>query len=86
MNTTATDLPTLIGPLCADWYELHPAEAGCAHDSCYRIAHREPPAHDCPYETFAEDPISIHYGLASTPADYVTCAVCDAWYSEATYA
>jgi hypothetical protein len=69
-----------IGPLCAWWFATgpqHPEDPdACAHESCDRIAWRLPPAHDCPYEIFAADPISQHYGLSA--ADFVSCAVCDA--------
>ncbi|HEY6312884.1 MAG TPA: hypothetical protein VIY52_19070 [Streptosporangiaceae bacterium] len=35
-----------------------------------------PPAHDCPYEAFLEDPITQAYG-ASGMISLVSCSVCD---------
>jgi len=69
--------PTNAGPLCADWYDPQPGPDGCGHLTCYLIAYQDAPPHACGYEAFAEDPITIAYGLGSS--GLAACRVCDLW-------
>jgi hypothetical protein len=69
----AGDEPATYGPLCADWYDQHPADAGCEHASCYAVAYCEP-LHECAVEADRDDPISREYGMY-----LATCDICDLW-------
>jgi hypothetical protein len=68
------DRPAIQGPVCGAWYEAHPADFDCPHDSCYRVAYRDAPAHGCAVEADHDDPMSQAYGMY-----LATCDVCDAW-------
>jgi hypothetical protein len=66
--------PANYGPLCADWYSPGPGPEGCEHATCYAIAYRDAPPHECAVEADHADPISIEYGMY-----LATCRVCDLW-------
>lgn len=72
------------GPICPGWYEEPdgPDDLGCAHGTCAAIAYMGPLPHDCPYDNFLNDPITIAYG-AQDCIDLISCPVCDAATEEA---
>ena len=74
----STDTTYTIGPFCED----SEARGYCAHESCERIDDewvcRYPATdHDCAYDVFLEDPITIAYGVQGM-VSLVSCPVCDA--------
>jgi hypothetical protein len=63
--------PAIEGPLCEPWHDNYP---DCVHDSCYRIAYRDAPAHACAVEADHDDPMSRSVGMY-----LATCEVCQLW-------
>jgi hypothetical protein len=65
--------PLYVGPLCGAWLGS-PDPEGCEHETCYRLAYRDAPPHECAVEADHDDPISIEYGMY-----LATCPICEAW-------
>jgi hypothetical protein len=75
-------IPATFGPFCED----SERQGYCGHDSCQTIddewVNRYPSTdHDCAYDVFLSDPITVAYG-AQGMIDLVSCTICDREMSE----
>lgn len=67
------------GPLCEQFWEI----GYCGHPSCAEAEeglyeqYRRDQEHDCAYDNFLDDPITIAYGVGSEMVHLMSCKVCD---------